>query len=184
MSTFLIDHLTMLTYLINFLFMFKMSAAPCLTTQTSFRICSISCKARWTILELGGGDSWKKNQRALLDSSSLQGLIPWDSSKQMPEEVKICTLKVQGYDPAFCLALFSQKFYRLIHVPHAAQLIHLRHGLERLTPVSELFLMPVHYLHSPLTLIKMIENVSSNKDNFNSFIFSIYCNYNMWYSVL
>ena len=34
------------------------------------------------------------NQTALLDPTSLQGCIPWDSSKQAPEEAKFFSLEV------------------------------------------------------------------------------------------
>ena len=44
-------------------------------------------------------------QTGLLDRSSFQDCIPWDSSKQVPEEAKVC---LQGCDPAFCLVLSSQ----------------------------------------------------------------------------
>lgn len=46
-----------------------------------------------------------KIQTALLDRSSLQGHIPWDSSKQIPEQAKVFSPNIQDHDPAFCPAL-------------------------------------------------------------------------------
>lgn len=44
-----------------------------------------------------------ENKPALLDPSSLQDDIPWDSSKQVPEQAKVCSPEVWGYKPAICL---------------------------------------------------------------------------------
>ncbi|KAJ7413875.1 hypothetical protein BTVI_42154 [Pitangus sulphuratus] len=41
-------------------------------------------------------------QQTLLDSSSLQGLFPWDSSKRIPEEVKVNSPKVHGCNLTCC----------------------------------------------------------------------------------
>ena len=41
-------------------------------------------------------------QPALADSSSLQGCIPWDCSKQMSEEAKVCSPEIRVCAPAFC----------------------------------------------------------------------------------
>lgn len=38
----------------------------------------------------------------------LQGHIPWDSTKQIPEQAKVCSPEVKSCDPAFCLVLCSQ----------------------------------------------------------------------------
>ena len=45
---------------------------------------------------------------AFLDPSSLQRLIPWDFSKQIPEEATVCSPEVQGCDLTFCPAPSSQ----------------------------------------------------------------------------
>lgn len=36
----------------------------------------------------------EKNQQFLLDPFSLQSLIPWDSFKEIPEEIKVCSLEI------------------------------------------------------------------------------------------
>lgn len=42
-----------------------------------------------------------ENQPAFVDSSFLQGCIPWHSTKQVPEQAKVCSLEVQDCDSAF-----------------------------------------------------------------------------------
>lgn len=49
-----------------------------------------------------------ENQLAFLDPSSLQDYMPWCSSKQIPEQVKVCSPEFQGCVPAVCLVSFSQ----------------------------------------------------------------------------
>lgn len=64
-----------------------------------------------------------ENQPALLDSSSLQGCLPWDFSKQVSEGVPVCFPEVQGCDPAICFASPSQNpdvFHLMITVAKAA----------------------------------------------------------------
>lgn len=47
-----------------------------------------------------------ENKWALLDPSSIQDCLPWDSSKQDPKQAKICSLEVQGCGPAVLSDLF------------------------------------------------------------------------------
>lgn len=49
-----------------------------------------------------------KNLPDLPDTSSLQGHIPWDSSKQDPEQAQVFSPEIQSYGPAICLAPSSQ----------------------------------------------------------------------------
>jgi len=50
----------------------------------------------------------EKNQQAVQNASSLQGYAPWDSSKQVFEQDKVCS-EVQNCDPAFCSTPASQE---------------------------------------------------------------------------
>lgn len=75
--------------------------------QASFCLCLTFCSLRWNILELGGGDPGKKLP-ALPDPSFLQGHIPGDSSRQVPEQAQVFSPEVQGYGPAICLVPSSQ----------------------------------------------------------------------------
>lgn len=70
---------------------------PCcsLSIKPFCHFCLLSCLSGWTILELGGGDL--ENQPAIRDCSSVQGHAPWDSSKQVFEQDKICS-EVQNCD--------------------------------------------------------------------------------------
>lgn len=63
--------------------------ATCSSMQASWNFCLTSCSWGWTVLGLRGGDPWLPS--ALFDPSYLQSPIPWDSFKQIPKEIKVCS---------------------------------------------------------------------------------------------
>jgi len=50
-----------------------------------------------------------ESQSALQDPSSIQDGLPWDASKQIPEQAKICSSEIQDCDPVICLVSSSQE---------------------------------------------------------------------------
>lgn len=75
-------------------YLFTQAGASCYLCLTSFML-------RWTVLEVGGCDPWKSINSPW--PLYLQGCIPWDSSKQVTEQSKVCFPEVQCCDPAFSL---------------------------------------------------------------------------------
>lgn len=89
-SIFLLGHLTLLSPLVCFLFMFwVLLGVSCSFMQVSY--CLTCHTLGWIVLESGGSDPWKINPLSWTSLLS-RTISPWDSSKQIPKQTKFCSL--------------------------------------------------------------------------------------------
>lgn len=101
---------SILIFLLDLLFLLSPFVHLFSVSELSCELLSHPCRppnplslisAWWDVPFMSSKNVALEYQQTLLCSSSLHGHIPWHSSKQVPEQSKVCFPEVQGCGPAF-----------------------------------------------------------------------------------